>query len=87
MDRRAPLLIGVAAIAAQLALVLAYYGAFLVVPGPLIFVFGAVWGIGLTLVIFLASRRSWGALLIPTVWLVAFVVVMLIGDRILGWRP
>jgi hypothetical protein len=37
------------------------------------------------LVLSLAARRSRAAMLVPAVWLGAFIVLRLVGERFLGW--
>ncbi len=84
--KRASAVIGLVAIAAQLALGFPYVGlVVLTVPRPEFFAFWAAWGVGLVLVLWLAARRSWTALLVPVVWFGAFIVLRFIGEAFLGW--
>lgn len=83
--KRALAVVGLVAIAAQLALAYLYVGlVVLTVPRPAFFAFWAAWGVGLVLVLWLAARRSWTALLVPVVWLGAFIVLWLAGEAFLG---
>lgn len=60
--KRALAVVGLVAIAAQLALAYLYVGVvILTVPRPKSFAFWAAWGVGLVLVLWLAARRSWTA--------------------------
>jgi hypothetical protein len=78
--------VGLAAVAAQLALGFLYVGVVvLTVPRPAFFAFWAAWGVGLVLVLWLAARRSWTAVLVPLIWLGVFIVLRFIGEAFLGW--
>jgi len=78
--------IGLAAIAAQVALAYLYVGVvILTVPRLESFAFWAAWGVGLVLVLWLAARRSWTAVLVPVVWLGAFIVLRLWGEAFVRW--
>ncbi len=78
--------IGLAAIAAQLALAYLYVGVvILTVPRPESFAFWAAWGVGLVLVLMLAGRRSWAAALVPAVWFGAFIALRLWGEAFVRW--
>jgi len=78
--------IGLVAIAAQLALAYLYVGVvILTVPRLESFAFWAAWGVGLVLVLWLAARRSWTAVLVPVVWLGAFIVLRLWGEAFVRW--
>jgi hypothetical protein len=80
--------VGVVAAVLQFALGFFYVGlVVLVVPRPEFFAFWAAWVAGLVLVIVLALRRSWTSILVPAVWLAAFVVALTIGENYLGWGP
>ncbi len=86
--KRASAVMGLVAIAAQLALAYLYVGlVVLTVPRPAFVAFWAAWGVGLVLVLWLAARRSWTAVLVPVVWLGAFIVLRFIGEAFLGWGP
>ena len=84
--KRASAVIGLAAIAAQLALASLYVGlVVLTVPAPEFYAFWAAWGVGLLLVLLLTARRSWTAVLVPLIWLGVFIVLRFIGEAFLGW--
>lgn len=83
--KRASAVISLAAIAAQPALAYLYVGlVVLTVPRPEFFAFWTAWSVGLVLVLWLAARRSWAALLVPVVRLGAFIVLWLAGEAFLG---
>jgi hypothetical protein len=85
---RASAVVGLVAIAAQFALAYLYVGlTVLIVPRPAFFAFWAAWSVGLVLVLWLAARRSWTAVLVPLIWLGAFFLLRFIGEAFLGWGP
>ena len=52
----------------------------LVVPAPKFYAFWAAWGVRLVLVLSLAARRSWAAMLVRVVWLGAIILLRLVGE-------
>ena len=82
----ARVMVGVAAVLAQLALAFFYVGLpILVVPMPGMLFLGLLWIIQVMLVIWLAIRHKWYAPLVPVA---SFVMVMLMleyGRADLGW--
>jgi hypothetical protein len=85
-SRPAPAVVGLAAVAAQLALGFLYVGVVvLTVPARESYAFWAAWGVGLLLVLLLPARRSWAAVLVPLIWLGVFIVLRFIGEAFLGW--
>ncbi len=83
---RGPLV--VAAVAAVLHLVVGFYylAGGLVIPGYVLYPLWAVW-IGLAWwLVALARRNSWWTPLPPVVAAVLFLVVITVGEQMLGWR-
>jgi hypothetical protein len=84
--RVARVMVGVAAVLAQLALAFYYVGlAVFVVPEPSIVVLACLWVAETVAVIWLALRHTWLAPLVPVVSLIAVVVIYEYGKANLGW--
>ena len=83
---RGPLV--VAALAAVLHLVVGYFylAGGLVIPGYVLIPLWVVWVLLAWWLVTLARRNSWWTLLAPVAAAVLFVVVLTVGEQVLGWR-
>ena len=83
---RGPLV--VAGLAAVLHLVVGYFylAGGLVIPGYVLFPLWAVWLLLAWWLVTLARRNSWWTPLAPLAAAVLFVVVITVGEQVLGWQ-
>jgi hypothetical protein len=83
---RGPLV--VAGLAAVLHLVVGYFylAGGLVIPGYVLFPLWAVWLLLAWWLVTLARRNSWWTPLAPVAAAVLFLVVITVGEQVLGWR-
>ena len=58
----------------------------LVIPGPVLIVLWLVWLVMATLLIRWALRRSWWTPAVPVAAGALLVLVLVVGDRVLGWQ-
>jgi hypothetical protein len=58
----------------------------LVIPGPVFIVLWLVWLVMATLLIRWALRRSWWTPAVPVAAAALLVLVLVVGDRVLGWQ-
>jgi hypothetical protein len=58
----------------------------LVIPGPVLIVLWLVWLVMATLLIRWALRRSWWTPAVPVAAWALLVLVLVVGDRVLGWQ-
>jgi hypothetical protein len=58
----------------------------LVIPGPVLIVLWLVWLVMATLLIRWALRRSWWTPAVPVAAAALLVLVLVVGDRVLGWQ-
>ena len=63
-----------------------YLAGGLVIPGYVLFPLWAVWLLLAWLLVRLAVRRSWWTPVVPMAAAALFVVVLVVGDRVLGWQ-
>jgi hypothetical protein len=82
----ARVVVGVAAVLAQIALAFYYVGlAIFVVPPPSIVLLGCLWVAELVAAIWLAIRHTWLAPLVPVVSFIAVMLIYEYGKANLGW--
>ena len=83
---RGPLV--VALIAAVLHLVVGFYyvAGGLVIPGYVLFPLWAIWILLAWWLVTLARRNSWWTPLAPVAAAVLFLVVITVGEQVLGWQ-
>ncbi|HYO37181.1 MAG TPA: hypothetical protein VER97_13980 [Geodermatophilus sp.] len=82
----APLVLAGVAGVAHLVVGWFYLAGGLVVPGPVLVPLWLVW-LGLAVVLVrLAVRRSWWTPAVPVAAAVLFVLVLVVGEQLLGWR-
>lgn len=83
---RGPLVVAVLAAVAHLTVGFYYLAGGLVIPGYVLFPLWAVWFLLAWWLVSLARRNSWWTPLAPVAAAVLFVVVLIVGDQVLGWQ-
>jgi hypothetical protein len=63
-----------------------YLAGGLVIPLYVLFPMWVLWGLLAWLLVRLAVRRSWWTPLIPVAAAAVFVLVLVVGERVLGWQ-
>jgi len=81
-----PLVLAVLAGIAHLVVGYFYLVGGLVIPGPVLIVLWLVWLVMATLLIRWALRRSWWTPAVPVAAAALLVLVLVVGDRVLGWQ-
>ena len=81
-----PLVLAGLAALAHLVMGYFYLAGGLVIPGYVLFPLWAVWLLLAWLLVRLAVRRSWWTPVVPMAAAALFVVVLVVGDRVLGWQ-
>jgi hypothetical protein len=81
-----PLVLAGLAALAHLVMGYFYLAGGLVIPGYVLFPLWAVWLLLAWLLVRLAVRRSWWTPAVPIAAAALFVVVLVVGDRVLGWQ-
>ena len=78
----------VAALAGVAHLVVGYFYLVggLVVPGYALIPLWAFWALLAAFLVRLAVRRSWWTPVVPVVAAVVFVLVLVVGEQVLGWQ-
>jgi hypothetical protein len=80
--------VGVLAVLAQVGLGFYYVLLpILMVPGSWVYILWLIWAVEMVVVIWLAIRHTWFALLVPILSLVAVLLIYEYGDANLGWGP
>jgi hypothetical protein len=86
IGRVARVVIGSAAVFAQIALAFYYLGLpIFTVPEPANYALGVAWVAETVIAIWLAIRHPWSAPIVPVVALIAFLLIFEYGKMNLGW--
>ncbi len=64
-----------------------YLAGGLVIPGAVLFPLWLLWLALAGWLIRLALRRSWWTPMVPVVAAVVFVLMLVLGEQVLGWQP
>jgi hypothetical protein len=83
---RGPLVAAVFAAVLHLLVGFFYLAGGLVVPGYVLFPLWAVWALLAWWLVTLARRNSWWTPLAPVAAAVLFVLVVTVGEQVLGWQ-
>jgi hypothetical protein len=83
---RGPLVVAVLAAVLHLVVGYFYLAGGLVVPGYVLVPLWVVWALLAWWLVTLARRNSWWTPLAPVAAAVLFVVVITVGERVLGWQ-
>ncbi len=81
-----PLVVAVLSGLAHLAVGILYIAGGLVVPGVVLFALWAAWGGFAAWLVHLAVRRSWWTPVVPLLAGAVILVVITVGEQVLGWR-
>jgi hypothetical protein len=81
-----PLALAVLSGLAHLGVGILYIAGGLMVPGVVLFALWAVWGAFAAWLVHLAVRRSWWTPAVPLLAGSLFLVVITVGEQVLGWR-
>ena len=81
-----PLIVAVLAGLAHLVVGYFYLAGGLVIPGYALIPLWLLWLVLAAGLIRLAIRRSWWTPLVPVAAAAVFVLVLVLGDRVLGWQ-
>ncbi|MFD2094274.1 ECF transporter S component family protein [Blastococcus deserti] len=81
-----PVAVAVLAGIAHLGVGILYIAGGLMVPGAVLFPLWAIWGAFAAWLVYLAVRRSWWTPAVPLLAAALFLVVITVGEQVLGWR-
>ncbi|RBY86670.1 hypothetical protein DQ244_18495 [Blastococcus sp. TBT05-19] len=81
-----PLVVGLLAGAVHLVVGYFYLAGGLVIPGPVLIALWLVWLVMAALLARWALRGSWWTPVIPVAAAALLVLVLAVGDRVLGWQ-
>ncbi|MGY1605821.1 MULTISPECIES: hypothetical protein [unclassified Geodermatophilus] len=81
-----PLVVAALAGLAHLAVGWFYLAGGLVVPGAVLVPLWLLWLALAVWLVRLAARRSWWTPVVPVVAAAVFVLVLVVGERVLGWQ-
>jgi hypothetical protein len=83
---RGPLVVAVLAAAAHLCVGYFYLVGGLVIPGYVLFPLWVLWLVLATMLVRLARSRSWWTPLVPVTAAAVLVLVLVVGEQVLGWQ-
>jgi len=83
---RGPLVVAVLAAAAHLVVGYFYLVGGLVIPGFVLIPLWVVWLVLAAVLVRLAIARSWWTAAVPLAAAALFVVVLVVGEQVLGWQ-
>jgi hypothetical protein len=83
---RGPIVVAVLAAVAHLVVGWFYLAGGLVIPGYVLIPLWVVWLVLAALLVRLAIARSWWTAAVPLAAAALFVVVLVVGEQVLGWQ-
>jgi hypothetical protein len=83
---RGPIVVAVLAALAHLVVGWFYLAGGLVIPGYVLIPLWVVWLILAAVLVRLAIARSWWTAAVPVAAAALFVVVLVVGEQVLGWQ-
>jgi hypothetical protein len=83
---RGPIVVAVLAAVAHLVVGWFYLAGGLVIPGYVLIPLWVVWLVLAAVLVRLAIARSWWTAAVPVAAAALFVVVLVVGEQVLGWQ-